>query len=87
MTALYFSIINVLCGAGGDASFAPQANLFKSPPTMWWRLIVLVLSIVVINIIIIILFQQFDDVNASSRQFLSDLHENFSEHPLMDYPA
>ena len=27
MTALYFSIINVLCGAGGDASFAPQANL------------------------------------------------------------
>ena len=32
MTVLYFSIINVfwllnLCGAGGDASFAPQANL------------------------------------------------------------
>ena len=27
VTALYFSIINVLCGAGGDASFAPQANL------------------------------------------------------------
>ena len=27
MTALYFSIINVLCGAGGDASFALQANL------------------------------------------------------------
>ena len=26
-TVLYFSIINVLCGAGGDASFAPQANL------------------------------------------------------------
>ena len=24
---MYFSIINVLCGAGGDASFAPQANL------------------------------------------------------------
>ena len=34
VTVLYFSIINVLCGAGGDASFAPQANLaqiyFKS---------------------------------------------------------
>ena len=39
MTVLYFSIINVfwllnLCGAGGEASFAPQANLvmlcFKS---------------------------------------------------------
>ena len=27
MTVLYFSIINVLCGAGGDASFAPQAYL------------------------------------------------------------
>ena len=27
---LYFSIINVLCGAGGDASFAPQANLVLS---------------------------------------------------------
>ena len=27
VTALYFSIINVLCGADGDASFAPQANL------------------------------------------------------------
>ena len=27
VTVLYFSIINVLCGAGGDASFAPQANL------------------------------------------------------------
>ena len=27
MTALYFSIIKVLCGVGGDASFAPQANL------------------------------------------------------------
>ena len=27
MTVLYFSIINVLCGAGGDASFATQANL------------------------------------------------------------
>ena len=24
VTVLYFSIINVLCGAGGDASFAPQ---------------------------------------------------------------
>ena len=29
VTALYFSIINVLCGAGGDASFAPWANLVK----------------------------------------------------------
>ena len=28
MTVLNFSIINVLCGAGGDASFAPQAYLF-----------------------------------------------------------
>ena len=27
VTVLYFSIINVLYGAGGDASFAPQANL------------------------------------------------------------
>ena len=29
VTVLYFSIIrpNILCGAGGDASFAPQANL------------------------------------------------------------
>ena len=27
VTVLYFSIINVLFGAGGDASFAPQANL------------------------------------------------------------
>ena len=27
VTVLYFSIINVLCVAGGDASFAPQANL------------------------------------------------------------
>ena len=27
VTVLYFSIINVLCGAGGDASFAPQAKL------------------------------------------------------------
>ena len=27
MTVLYFTIINVLCVAGGDASFAPQANL------------------------------------------------------------
>ena len=27
VTVLYFSIINVLCGAGGDASVAPQANL------------------------------------------------------------
>ena len=26
VTVLYFSIINVLCGAGGDASFAPQVN-------------------------------------------------------------
>ena len=30
LTVLYFSIINVLCGAGGDASFAPQANLVVS---------------------------------------------------------
>ena len=30
VTVLYFSIINVLCGAGGDASFAPQANLVIS---------------------------------------------------------
>ena len=29
VTVLYFSIINVLCGAGGDASFAPQANLVR----------------------------------------------------------
>ena len=27
VTVLYFSIINELCGVGGDASFAPQANL------------------------------------------------------------
>ena len=27
VTVLYFSKINVLCGKGGDASFAPQANL------------------------------------------------------------
>ena len=27
LVTVYFSIINVLCGAGGDASFAPQANL------------------------------------------------------------
>ena len=27
VTVLYFSIINVLCGAGGDASFTLQANL------------------------------------------------------------
>ena len=27
VTVLYFSIINVPCGADGDASFAPQANL------------------------------------------------------------
>ena len=30
VTVLYFSIINVLCGAGGDAIFAPQANLVSS---------------------------------------------------------
>ena len=30
MTVLYFSIINVLCGADGDASFAPQANLVST---------------------------------------------------------
>ena len=34
VTVLYFSIINVLCGAGGDASFAPQANLVIS--WYWW---------------------------------------------------
>ena len=27
VTVLYFSIINVVCGAGGDANFAPEANL------------------------------------------------------------
>ena len=27
VTLLYLSIINVPCGAGGDASFAPQVNL------------------------------------------------------------
>ena len=53
---------------------------------MWWRPIVLVLSIVVI-IIIIILLQQFDDVNALQSQFLSDLREIFSAHPLKDYPT
>ena len=36
VTVLYFSIINVLwllnlCGAGGDVSFAPQANLVLDP--------------------------------------------------------
>ena len=30
VTVLYFSRINVLCGVGGDASFAPQANLVYS---------------------------------------------------------
>ena len=30
VTVLYFSIINVLCGAGGYESFAPQANLVFS---------------------------------------------------------
>ena len=30
VTVLYFSIINVLCEAGGDASFAPQANLVST---------------------------------------------------------
>ena len=30
VTVLYFSIINVLCGAGGDASFSPQAYLVGS---------------------------------------------------------
>ena len=30
VTELYYSIINVLCGAGGEASFAPQANLVLS---------------------------------------------------------
>ena len=26
VTVLYYSIFNVLCGAGGDASFAPHAH-------------------------------------------------------------
>ena len=26
-TVFLYTLINVLCGAGGDASFAPQANL------------------------------------------------------------
>ena len=30
MTVLYFSIINVLCGAGGDASFASHSQEAKS---------------------------------------------------------
>ena len=30
VTVLYFSIINVLCGVSGDASFAPQANLVQA---------------------------------------------------------
>ena len=30
VTVLYFSIINVLCGAGRDASFVPEANLVYS---------------------------------------------------------
>ena len=34
VTVLYFFIINVLGGAGGDASFAPQANLVIS--WYWW---------------------------------------------------
>ena len=55
--------------------------IIKSPP----RPIVLVLSIIVIINIIIIL-QQFDDVNALQVQFLFDFYE-FSQHPLMDYPA
>ena len=35
VTVLYFSIINLLCGAGGDASFAPQANLVKNSFLTW----------------------------------------------------
>ena len=27
VAVMYFSIFNVLCGAGGDTSFAPRANL------------------------------------------------------------
>ena len=46
VTVLYFSIINVLCGAGGDASFAPQANLVVDDAVhsevvggaVWWLL-------------------------------------------------
>ena len=38
VTALYVSIINIfwllnLCGSGGDASFAPQANLVSTEMT------------------------------------------------------
>ena len=36
VTVLYFSIINVLCGAGGDASFAPQANLVQFKFSVTW---------------------------------------------------
>ena len=35
VTVLYFSIINVLCGAGGDASFAPQANLVQDMNSLY----------------------------------------------------
>ena len=35
VTVLYFSIINVLCGAGGDASFAPQTNLVAHAIIVW----------------------------------------------------
>ena len=34
VTVLYFSIINVICWAGGDASFAPQTNLCGYYPTV-----------------------------------------------------
>ena len=34
MTVLYFSIIIVLCGAGGNTSFAPQANLVSTEIAM-----------------------------------------------------
>ena len=33
VTVLYFSIINVLCGTDGEASFAPQANLVHPSPS------------------------------------------------------
>ena len=37
VTVLYLSIINVLCGASGDASFAPQANLVLCEVTHEYR--------------------------------------------------
>ena len=37
VTVLYFSIIIVLCGAGGGASFAPQANLVWNEVFGLWK--------------------------------------------------